>query len=491
MSHPSHPVRWALACALYLAALAHPAVAQTQDPPAETTLEELAERVMRAVVLIEVRTASDSRQGSGFLIDPSGIIVTNYHVVRDARSARVKLASGDIYDHVSVLAQDERRDIAVIRIAGFEMPTLPLGNSDAVRIGTPIVLVGSPLGLENTVSTGIVSGRRQEPEGFQLLQITAPASQGSSGGAVLSADGRVIGIAVSQLLAGQNLNFAVPINYARGMLQQVDDMPVAVLGPMVAEGSAAANSPMARANAVNQGMRFDLQDLRGYVVESSVNLGDEGVRRTRITYRVIETVGGVAPRLERYLESETTRVTEPFGTHQTIRRERVRSLVGLNGLAPISSSGEVTWWTPEGWQTAEHSVRFEGERVIGTVQDSTGGRLELDKTLPPGIIARETRDLAFATLDADSLVGRSVEFVTFDPWSGDVANDRYDVLGEEMLEVADAQRPVLRVNVATGLVNETVFFERQRPRVTVRRVSQDGTRVENSTNTKIFGSPRR
>jgi S1-C subfamily serine protease len=486
---PLCSIRCVLVCAVMLMA---PPSMKAQEPglPAATSLEELAERVTQAVVLIDVRTASDTRQGSGFLIDPSGIILTNYHVIRDARVARVKLASGDVYDHVSVLAQDERRDIAVIRIAAFEMPTLPLGNSDSVRIGTPVVLVGSPLGLDNTVSTGIVSGRRQEPEGFQLLQITAPASPGSSGGAVLSASGEVIGIAVSQLPSGQNLNFAVPINYARGMLQSLGDTPVALLGPMAASGASGQSRPLASATSVNRGIEFDLQDLRSYVVESSVDLGDEGVRRTRVTYRLIETVGGVPPRIERYLESETTRVTEPFGTRQTTRRERVRSLAGVDGLDPISSTGEVTWWTAQGWQTAAHNVRFEGDRVMGAVRDSTGRALELDQVLPRGIIMRNMRDLAFAMLDADSLVGRSVEFVTFDPWTGETANDRYDILGEEEIDVAGAERPVLRVNVATGLMNETVFFERQRPRITVRRVSQDGTRIEDSTSTATFGNPR-
>jgi hypothetical protein len=463
--------------------------AQEPESQAATSLAELAERVTRAVVLIDIRTASDTRQGSGFLIDPSGIILTNYHVIRDARVARVKLATGDVYDHVSILAQDERRDIAVIRIAAFEMPTLPLGNSDNVRIGTPVVLVGSPLGLDNTVSTGIVSGRRQEPEGFQLLQITAPASPGSSGGAVISGDGEVIGIAVSQLPSGQNLNFAVPINYARGMLQNLAESPVAVLGPMALSGTDGAARSMARSVTVNQGIVFDLQDLRGYVVESSVDLGDEGVRRTRVSYRLIETLGGVPPRLERYLESETTRVTEPFGTHQTTRRERVRSLAGVDGLDPISSTGEVTWWTAEGWQSASHAVRFDGDRVVGAARDSTGRAVELDQALPRGIIMRNMRDLAFATVAADSLVGRSVEFVTFDPWTGEVANDRYDILGEDEIEVAGTRRPVLRVNVATGLINETVFFERQRPRITVRRVSQDGTRIEDSTSTTTVVTP--
>ncbi|MEX2471170.1 MAG: trypsin-like peptidase domain-containing protein [Gemmatimonadota bacterium] len=488
MSHSLHSIRFAFACAVML--LVPPSTsAQETESPAPISLEELAERVTQAVVLIDVETASGSRQGSGFLIDPSGIILTNYHVIEDARVAQVKLASGDIYDQVSILAEDERRDIAVIRIAAFQMPTLPLGNSDSVRTGAPVVLVGSPLGLDNTVSTGIVSGRRQEPEGFQLLQITAPASPGSSGGAVLSDNGDVIGIAVSQMASGQNLNFAVPINYARGMLQSLGDTPVATLGPMTVSEEDSASRSIARATTVNQGLVFELDDL-DYVVESSVDLGDEGVRRTRVSYRVIETVGGVPPRLERYMESETTRVTEPFGTQQTTRRERVRSLAGLDGLDPISSTGEVTWWTAEGWQTASHNVRFEGDRVVGAVRDSTGSAQELDETLPRGIIMRNMRDLAFAMLDADSLVGKSVEFVTFDPWTGETANDRYDILGEEKIDVAGSEREVLRVNVATGLINETVFFERQRPRITVRRVSQDGTRIEDSTNTTITGNVR-
>jgi hypothetical protein len=486
---PPCSIRCAFACAVMLMVPLSTG-GQEPGPPAATSLEELAERVTPAVVLIDVRTASGRRQGSGFLIDPAGIILTNYHVIRDARVAQVKLASGDVYDNVSVLAQDERRDIAVIRIAAFGMPSLPLGNSDSVRIGTPVVLVGSPLGLDNTVSTGIVSGRRQEPEGFQLLQITAPASPGSSGGAVLSAGGEVIGIAVSQLPSGQNLNFAVPINYARGMLQDLGDAPVAVLGPMTLPGTDGASRPMARATTVNQGLVFDLQDLRSYVVESSVDLGDEGVRRTRVSYRLIDTVGGGPPRVERYLESETTRVTEPFGTHQTIRRERVRSLAGLAGLDPLSSTGEVTWWTAQGWQTAAHAVRFEGGRVLGTVRDSTGLALEIDQALPHGIIMRNMRDLAFAMLDADSLVGRSVEFVTFDSWTGEIANDRYDILGEEEIDVGGVERPVLRVSLATGLINETVYLERQRPRITVRRVSQDGTRIEDSTSTATFRNPR-
>ena len=476
---------------LLMSALLMPSDVSSQAPEGtrEPSLEALAERVTRAVVLIDVRTASDSRQGSGFLIDANGRLLTNHHVVRGARSARVKLSSGDVYERVSILAQDERRDIAVLRIPGFDLPTLPLGNSDSVRIGAPVILVGSPLGLENTISTGIVSGRRQEPEGFQLLQITAPASPGSSGGAVLSASGEVIGIAASQLRSGQNLNFAVPINYARGLLQNLDSSPV-VLAPMTDARTAEAPPTMAGGGEiVNRGLSYDLTGFEGYIVESTTALDAGEVRRTRIVSRVIETVGGGPPRVERYLESVTTRRTEPFGTEQAVRRERSRSLVALDGLGPLSSTGEIAWWTEDGWQTAEHEVRFDGLRVVGMVTDSTGSGIEIDRTLPRGTLLREQRDLAFGTLATDSLLGRSVELTTFDPWTGQVENDRYDVLGRDTLEVAGVRRPVIRAMVATGLTNETVYFTDVRPRVAVRRVSQDGSRVEEVVSLQILTRP--
>ena len=445
-------------------------------------LESIVAEAAQAVVLIDVETPSDTRQGSGFIVDPLGLIVTNHHVMRDARSARVKLPSGDVYDRVAILAQDERRDIAILRIAGFDLPTLPMGNSDSVRIGASLVLIGSPLGLENTVSTGVLSARRQEPEGFELLQITAPASEGSSGGAVLTAGGQVVAIATSRLVMGQNLNFAVPINYARGMLQNLQQDPVAVLTPTSGGRPADAPAqPRPAADRVNVGLTFDLAGLRGWMIETAEDVPDVERKRARTTYRLIETVGATAPRIERYYESETTRRTEPFGTWQTVSRERVRSLVAADGLQPISSRGEYSSWTDAGWRTSEHDLRFEGDRVLGMVTDTAGRVLELDRALPRGVLLRDVTDLAFATLQADSLMGRSVEFMTFDPRAGEVAADRFDVLRGDEIDVAGARRTVFEVNVASGLTNETVYYLQRRPRIAVRRVSQDGSRVEEVT----------
>ena len=421
-------------------------------------------------------------------MDASGRILTNYHVVRDARNIRVKLSSGDIYDEVEILAEDERRDIAVLQVPGFDLPALPLGDSDSVRIGAAVVLIGSPLGLENTVSTGIISGRRQEEEGYKLLQVSAPASPGSSGGAVLTANGDVVGIAVSQLEAGQNLNFAVPINYARGLLDHLPSAPVRVMQPTTrdAEGSVSEKTA-SRTQTVNQGLGYELAGFQGYRIETRTTMDHNRERRTRITYRIIETVGESPPQLERYLESETTTRTEPFGTIQTLRRERSRTVVGLARLQPVSARGEIASWTPEGWATSTYDMRFDGDHVLGVVSDTSAARSkEVDMDVPDGIILHDVRELAFALLDTDHLVGRSVEFTTFDPRTAEVLHDRYDVLDQASVKVGDQTYDALQVNLATGLDNETLFFRATRPRILLRRVRMDSGEVEEVTAVQYF-----
>ena len=158
--------------------------------------------------------------GSGVLVDPSGVIVTNLHVIEGDASATVTLASGDIYDDVQVIAVDERRDIVIIKIAGFQLPTVEFGDSDDVEVGEGVYAIGAPRGLALTISEGIISGIRRSPgdDGSQVLQTTAAISPGSSGGGLFDEDGRLIGITTSRILSGESLNFAVPINYVRGIV---------------------------------------------------------------------------------------------------------------------------------------------------------------------------------------------------------------------------------------------------------------------------------
>lgn len=185
------------------------------------------------VIVSIITSGKDGRpvsQGSGFLVSKDGRIVTNYHVVQNASSAVVKLPNGAFYDVEGMLASDKDRDVAVIKAKGQNFRTATLGSSDRLQVGETVVAIGSPLSLESTVSSGILSGiRNMEGAGGKFLQITAPISPGSSGGPLFNMAGEVVGITTLYLKGGENLNFAIPINDAKRLLlpsfSKIHDLP--------------------------------------------------------------------------------------------------------------------------------------------------------------------------------------------------------------------------------------------------------------------------
>src|ERR671918_3088645 len=163
-----------------------------------------------------------SKLGSGFVIDKSGRIVTNYHVIEGAQEVQVNF-SGDDRVPARVVGSDPSTDLAVLEIdaQARALTPLPLGNSDAVRVGDAVVAIGNPFGLERTVTAGIVSALQrqiQAPDGFTIdkaIQTDAPINQGNSGGPLLNSRGQVIGVnSQIQSESGGNvgIGFAVPIN---------------------------------------------------------------------------------------------------------------------------------------------------------------------------------------------------------------------------------------------------------------------------------------
>ena len=176
--------------------------------------KEIAERSKPAIVRIE---NADGRVGTGFAIDPSGVVATNFHVVIGSSDIKVTTLDGSVYPVVKVIAIDPDHDLALIDIdPPRPMPVLRLGDSDQVAAGDPVVAIGNPLGvLDYTVSDGLIAAVRQLTPEVTLLQISAPISQGSSGGPLFNPYGEVIGVAVAVSNEGQNLNFAVPSNYVR------------------------------------------------------------------------------------------------------------------------------------------------------------------------------------------------------------------------------------------------------------------------------------
>src|ERR1019366_6710699 len=121
-------------------------------------------------------------------------------------------------DSISVLATDKRRDLAIIKITGMDLPISDLGDSDALAIGEPVVVVGSPRGLEGTVTAGILSSVRDGGDGYKVLQTDAAVNPGNSGGPLVNNRGEVVGVVCFIIRSSQGLNFAIPINYVRGML---------------------------------------------------------------------------------------------------------------------------------------------------------------------------------------------------------------------------------------------------------------------------------
>ncbi len=178
-----------------------------------TEWTEIVAHTRPAVVVVE----TDEGLGSGFIIKPDGIIVTNHHVVANAKAMAVKLQSGEVYRNVYLLSSDPINDLAFIKIEAVDLPTIPLGNSNNVQVGDEVLLVGAPKGLEQTVSNGLISGIRLD-EGVRVLQTSAAASPGSSGGPLLNRSGEAVGVMSFKVVNGENLNFAIPINYARGKL---------------------------------------------------------------------------------------------------------------------------------------------------------------------------------------------------------------------------------------------------------------------------------
>lgn len=200
-------------------------------PAGAQELKALLEETRDSVVLLSVFDASgrEVASGTGFLVKP-GIVATNHHVVSPAHRVEVTLSDGKTAGADGVIAEDGDADLALLRVPGLTARPLRLAASDAVEPGDRVVVLGNPLGLAGTVSEGIVAALRPEglgPEvrGFEttpLIQITAPISPGSSGSPVLDTQGRVIGVAVSQFLFGQNLNFAVPSNTLSLLLANAD-----------------------------------------------------------------------------------------------------------------------------------------------------------------------------------------------------------------------------------------------------------------------------
>jgi Do/DeqQ family serine protease len=165
--------------------------------------------------------------GSGFIINADGIILTNAHVVNGADTVTATLKDGRTFKG-KVIGQDPVTDVAVVKIPASNLPTARLGNSDQLKPGQWAIAIGNPLGLDNTVTAGIISGtgRSSSALGIQngrvdFIQTDAAINPGNSGGPLLDAQGEVVGINTAIIQGAQDIGFAIPINTARRIADQL------------------------------------------------------------------------------------------------------------------------------------------------------------------------------------------------------------------------------------------------------------------------------
>jgi putative serine protease PepD len=222
-----------------------PTAVQTERPTG--SIAGIAARVLPAVVSITVRTSNGGGTGSGFVIAPDGHVLTNNHVVESAAGGAgtitVELEDGRS-ERARIVGRSQDYDLAVLKVDLTGLPAATLGNSDSVVVGDAVIAIGSPLGLSGTVTTGIISaedrpviaGDEQDSQSYiNALQTDAAINPGNSGGPLVDGNGRVVGVnsaiaslgrqdGIASLPTGSiGLGFAIPINQARDVAQQLID----------------------------------------------------------------------------------------------------------------------------------------------------------------------------------------------------------------------------------------------------------------------------
>lgn len=211
-------------------------------------------------------------QGSGFIIDKDGYIITNNHVIDKAKQITVTLSDKKTYE-ARIIGQDPLTDLALIKIdaKGTDLPFIQLGDSDKIEVGDWSIAVGNPMGLENTVTVGIISAKGRSHLGLgnsgpiyqSFIQTDTPINIGNSGGPLVNIKGEVIGINSAINAMGQNLGFAIPINMAKSIMKQLREkgkvtrgyigVNITDLTPQIAQGMGSSVKEGVLINSVTSG----------------------------------------------------------------------------------------------------------------------------------------------------------------------------------------------------------------------------------------------
>lgn len=194
----------------------------------EKSVRELVSQLGEAVV--QVRTPAGL--GSGFFLDEEGHLITNFHVIENETQISVEVyhqKAGQlerrVYKQIAIVALNKFQDLALLKVTDKEAPRfmrVPLGDSDVLAVGEPVFAIGSPLGLERTVTEGIVSTKTRQVQGDLYLQTTTQINPGNSGGPLFNMRGEVVGVTNMKIQFGEGLGFAIPVDALKFFLKYRD-----------------------------------------------------------------------------------------------------------------------------------------------------------------------------------------------------------------------------------------------------------------------------
>lgn len=216
-------VFWILSCLLVIPAME---AEETPAKPAPVVAEKQVEEWMESVVKVtQVGRDGEEGIGAGWVLDASGLIVTNLHVIGRGRKLHVEMHSGEHHEVTAVQAWDEELDLAILKVKATGLKPLKVGDSSKVKQGQPIAAIGNPEGLEFSFVQGVISGIR-EIEGQEMIQVAVPIERGNSGGPLLSTKGEVLGVLTLKSMKSENLGFAMPSNAVRALRATPNPVPM-------------------------------------------------------------------------------------------------------------------------------------------------------------------------------------------------------------------------------------------------------------------------
>jgi serine protease Do len=311
--------------------------------------------------------------GSGFIIDQEGYIITNNHVVENADEIIVKLTDGKEYD-AELIGRDPNTDLALIKIKGSDdLVKLPMGDSDGLNVGSWVVAIGSPFGLEQTVTAGIVSAKGRVIGAGpydDFIQTDASINPGNSGGPLLNMNGEVIGINTAIIARGQGIGFAIPINMAQNIVAELKDHGSVTRG-WLGVGIQDLTPELAE--------YYGLEEKKGVLV-SQVFKGDPAERAGIKPNDIIVSVDGESVNTGRELSAKiadlevgkSTKIAvirdgkEKTITAKLAERQDPKTVVAKQELKDNGELGlQVTELNPKSARQFGHNEEDEGVLVVG------------------------------------------------------------------------------------------------------------------------------